>query len=304
MSYVGRFAPSPTGPLHFGSLVAALASYLDAKAHGGKWLVRIEDIDETRCKAEYAAGILSTLQAFGMQWDGEVETQSMRKPLYAETLRKLKVLGLTYGCVCSRKEIADSATAGIEGPVYPGTCRNLKIAVDHRDTASVVATRVKTSAEKIGFTDLVQGEIDQCIEREIGDFVLQRRDGPFAYQLAVVVDDAAQGITHVVRGADLLDSTARQIYLQKLLGLPTPQYMHIPLAVNAQGQKLSKQTLAESISGVGGDVRSLLLSALRFLGQPVPELLPTPSTSEQLARSSLLWDRRRIPQVLAAKLPC
>jgi len=303
MSYVGRFAPSPTGPLHFGSLVAALASYLDAKAHGGKWLVRIEDIDETRCKAEYATEILRSLQAFGMHWDGDVETQSMRKPLYEGAMQRLTALGLTYACVCSRKEIADSATAGLEGPVYPGTCRNLNIAVDRAETSSIVATRLRTTPEKISFTDLVQGEIEQRIEQEIGDFVLKRRDGLFTYQLAVVVDDAAEGVTHVVRGADLLDSTARQIYLQKLLGLPTPHYLHIPVAVNAQGQKLSKQTLADGISAEGGDVRGLLLSALRFLGQPVQELLSTPTTSELLLRSARLWDRSRIPHGRSAKSP-
>ena len=303
MSYVGRFAPSPTGPLHFGSLVAALASYLDAKAHGGKWLVRIEDIDETRCKAEYATEILRSLQAFGMLWDGDVETQSMRKPLYEGAMQRLTALGLTYACVCSRKEIADSATAGLEGPVYPGTCRNLNIAVDRAETSSIVATRLRTTPEKISFTDLVQGEIEQRIEQEIGDFVLKRRDGLFTYQLAVVVDDAAESVTHVVRGADLLDSTARQIYLQKLLGLPTPDYLHIPVAVNAQGQKLSKQTLADGISAGSGDVRGLLLSALRFLGQPVQELLSTPTTSELLLRSARLWDRSRIPHGRTAKSP-
>ena len=186
MSYVGRFAPSPTGPLHFGSLVAALASYLDAKAHGGKWLVRIEDIDETRCKAEYATEILTTLQAFSMHWDGKVETQSRRKPLYEGAMQRLAALGLTYRCVCSRKEIADSAIAGLEGPVYPGTCRSLHIAVDQEGAAPIVATRVRTSAETITFADTVQGDIEQCIEVEIGDFVLQRRDELFAYQLAVV----------------------------------------------------------------------------------------------------------------------
>ena len=303
MSYVGRFAPSPTGPLHFGSLVAALASYLDAKAHGGKWLVRIEDIDETRCMAEYATEILRSLQSFGMHWDGEVETQSMRKPLYEVALQRLASGGLTYACVCSRKEIADSATTGLEGPVYPGTCRSLHLTVDQRGATPVAATRVRTSSAKIAFPDLIQGEIEQCIEREIGDFVLKRRDGLFAYQLAVVVDDAAQGITHVVRGADLLDSTARQIYLQKLLGLPTPHYLHIPVAVNSQGQKLSKQTLASALSVQGGGISGLLISALRFLGQPVAGLTSVPTTSELLLRATQRWDRSRIPHDRTAQSP-
>lgn len=303
MGYVGRFAPSPSGPLHFGSLVAALASYLDAKAHGGKWLVRIEDIDETRCKSEFTIDILNTLQSLGMQWDGDVETQSMRKPLYEDAMQKLTACGLTYACVCSRKEIADSATAGLEGPVYPGTCRSLHITMDQEGAAPNVATRVKTSSEIIAFADAVQGKTEQCIEQEIGDFILKRRDGLFAYQLAVVVDDAAQGISHVVRGADLLDSTARQIYLQKLLGVPTPQYLHIPVAVNALGQKLSKQTLASAISAEVGDVRSLLLSALQFLGQPVAELPTAPSTSELLLRAAQIWDRSQIPHSRTAKSP-
>ncbi|MEO8385744.1 MAG: tRNA glutamyl-Q(34) synthetase GluQRS [Betaproteobacteria bacterium] len=299
MGYVGRFAPSPTGPLHFGSLVAALASYLDAKANDGKWLVRIEDIDETRCKPEYATDILRDLQSFGMQWDGEVETQTLRKPFYEDALQKLNGRGLTYACVCSRKEIADSATAGLEGPVYPGTCRNLHIAVDHESAA----IRVRTTSEMFAFTDIVQGKIEQCIEQEIGDFVLKRRDGLFAYQLAVVVDDAAQGVTHIVRGADLLDSTARQIYLQKLLGMPTPQYLHIPVAVNAQGQKLSKQTLASAISANGGNACGLLLSALGFLGQQVMALPLDPTNGELLTRAAQNWDRRRIPRSRTATSP-
>ena len=198
MSYVGRFAPSPTGPLHFGSLVAALASYLDAKAHGGKWLVRIEDIDETRCKAEYATEILTTLHAFGMHWDGIAETQSRRKPLYEGAMQRLAALGLTYRCVCSRKEIADSAIAGLEGPVYPGTCRSLHISLDQHGPTPNVATRVRTTPERVAFADLAQGEIAQCVEREIGDFVLKRRDGLFTYQLAVVVDDVTSMARHAL----------------------------------------------------------------------------------------------------------
>ena len=232
MSYVGRFAPSPTGPLHFGSLVAALASYLDAKAHDGKWLVRIEDIDETRCDPAHATDILRTLQAFGMHWDGEVVTQSARKALFGVALQALRATGQVYACACTRKEIADSALHGLEGPVYPGTCRHKDLPEEGN------ALRIRTSSEKIFFTDLVQGEIAQRIETEIGDFVVNRRDGLFAYQLAVVVDDAEQGVTNVVRGADLLDSTAQQIYLQALLGYPTPQYLHVPVALNAAGQKL------------------------------------------------------------------
>lgn len=288
MGYVGRFAPSPTGPLHFGSLVAALASYLDAKAHDGKWLVRIEDIDETRCDPTYATDILRTLEAFGLQWDGAIHAQTARSALYGATLEKLRARGLVYACTCSRKEIADSAIAGLEGPVYPGTCRARGL------TESGNALRVRTSNEKISFTDAVQGKIEQRIESQIGDFILKRRDGLFAYQLAVVADDAEQAITHVVRGADLLDSTARQIHLQRLLRLPTPEYLHIPVAVNELGQKLSKQTHAAAISTT--TVREVLSAALRFLGQHSTAARSTSSASDFLAIASQNWDRSRIPR--------
>ncbi len=296
MGYVGRFAPSPTGPLHFGSLVAALASYLDAKAHDGKWLVRIEDIDETRCNSTHTPDILRTLQAFGMQWDGEVEIQSARKALYANALQRLRARGLVYACACSRKEIADSAVAGLDGPVYPGTCRDMGI------NEVGTALRVRTISEKISVTDLVQGEIEQRIEQEIGDFVLKRRDGLFAYQLAVVVDDAEQGITHVVRGADLLDSTARQIHLQRLLGYTTPQYLHIPVAVNALGQKLSKQTLATGVPNTHDALRDVLLSALQFLGQTTQMLESGLPIADFLVQATRDWDRSRIPRSRAIAL--
>lgn len=288
MSYVGRFAPSPTGPLHFGSLVAALASFLDAKANGGRWLVRIEDIDETRCNTAYATDILRTLQAFGLQWDGEVMVQTARKALYDAALQRLEAQGLVYACACSRKEIADSATDGLETPVYPGTCRDKEL------SASGNSLRIRTIMEKTFFTDLVQGEIEQSVGRDIGDFVLKRRDGLFAYQLAVVVDDANQGVTHVVRGADLLDSTARQIYLQRSLGYPSPEYLHIPVLVNAQGQKLSKQTLAIAVAATRDGVQGVLLSALHLLGQPVATTAGTASISELLATAARNWDRGRI----------
>lgn len=291
MGYVGRFAPSPTGPLHFGSLVAALASYLDAKVHDGKWLVRIEDIDETRCNPAFIADILRTLQAFGLQWDGDIEIQSTRKALYDAALQRLHSRGHTYACACSRKEIADSAIAGLEGLVYPGTCRKKGLAEQGK------AIRVCTSNEIISFADLVQGEIEQRIEQEIGDFVLKRRDGLFAYQLAVVADDAGQGITHVVRGADLLDSTPRQIILQHLLGYPTPQYLHIPVAVNALGQKLSKQTLASAVSTSSDAAHRMLLSALRYLGQSTADVEKSLPPSEFLALATQNWNRSSIPRV-------
>jgi glutamyl-Q tRNA(Asp) synthetase len=290
MGYVGRFAPSPTGPLHFGSLVAALASYLDAKAHGGKWLVRVEDVDQTRCNPVYSEDILRTLLVFGLQWDGEIQVQSARHALYDVALGKLRAHGLAYDCVCSRKEIADSAIAGLEGPVYPGTCRDAHLVENSG------AIRVRTSSKNIKFTDLVQGEIEQCVEREIGDFILKRRDGLFAYQLAVVSDDAEQGITHVVRGADLLDSTARQIYLQRLLGFATPEYLHIPIAVNQLGQKLSKQTLATSVSTGNDSTHAVLRAALLFLGQSTAGMENAGSLSDCLLLASRSWSRASIPR--------
>ena len=296
MSYVGRFAPSPTGPLHFGSLVAALASYLDAKAHDGQWLLRIEDIDESRCNSAHTTDILRTLQTFGLQWDGEVEIQTARKASYGAALQALRSRGLVYACACSRSEIADSAINGLEGPVYPGTCRDKGLgALSELGNA----LRVCTSNEKICFSDLAQGEICQQIETEIGDFVLQRRDRLFAYQLAVVVDDAKAGITHVVRGADLLDSTARQIYLQRLLGYPTPTYLHIPVAVNALGQKLSKQTLASAVSAATDAPQILLMSALRFLGQSTAGLDAASTLGGFLAVASRQWARGSIPRARA-----
>ena len=253
---VGRFAPSPTGPLHFGSLVAALASWLDARAAGGRWLVRIEDLDRPRCVAGAADAILRALDRLGLHWDGEVLYQSRRLEHYRAALDKLAPH--TYWCGCTRREIADSSLglAADGAHIYPGTCR--------AGAPRQRALRVRTTRQPIGFVDRVQGRCEQLLERDIGDFVLYRADGLFAYQLAVVVDDAAQGITDVVRGADLLDSTPRQIYLQQLLGLPTPRYLHVPVALDAAGEKLSKQTSGAPIEW---DPRALG-RALAFLGQP------------------------------------
>jgi len=263
--YVGRFAPSPTGPLHMGSLIAAVASYCDARAHGGQWLLRIEDIDETRCKPEYADDIVATLHQFGFRWDGEIIVQSRHKQRYEDALATLMAQKQVYACRCSRKEIADSSpSSGIEGMVYPGTCRHLQI--EHPSNA----IRLLTDCNSITFHDRVQGVQAQNISAEIGDFIVRRRDRLFAYQLAVVVDDAASQVTHVVRGADLLDSTPWQIYLQRLLGYRTPSYLHIPIAVNADGQKLSKQTLASAISST--DAVATLIPALGYLRQPINEI--------------------------------
>jgi len=260
--YRGRFAPSPTGPLHFGSLVAAVASYLDARAHGGQWLVRMEDVDTPRCVPVAAAGILRTLEAFGFQWDAPVMYQTARTPAYQEALDRLRAAGLAYPCSCSRKEVG--------GPVYPGACRE-----GVRESGKPIAWRVRVD--------------DEDLAREAGDFIVKRSDGLFAYQLAVVVDDHAQGITDVVRGADLLDSTPRQIWLRRALGYPTPRYLHVPVATNEAGEKLSKQTLAPPLRAA--DAPRELAAALRFLGQPVPAETG-PSPTEILARAVGNWNPR------------
>jgi glutamyl-Q tRNA(Asp) synthetase len=261
LNYIGRFAPSPTGPLHKGSLVAAIASHLDARAQRGKWLVRIEDIDEGRTVAGAAEDILSCLKAFGMAWDGEVVWQSRRKPLYQATMNKLG--NHVYPCGCTRREIADSriGVASDGAAVYPGTCRN---GLAPGKVPRAYRLRVPDDGkDRISFEDRWAGNVTQLLASEVGDFVLKRADGFWAYQLAVVADDAEQGVTHVVRGADLLDSTPRQIYLQRLLGVPTPSYMHVPVVTNAQGEKLSKQTGARALDLS----RPLdeLLEAARFL---------------------------------------
>ena len=270
---IGRFAPSPSGPLHFGSLVAALASWLDARAAGGRWLVRIEDLDRPRVQPGAADDILRTLERLGLYWDGEVVFQSRRAAAYEAALSRL---GDTYLCGCSRREIADSAVslAADGAQVYPGTCR---AGLAPGRAARSLRVRVQGS---VSFVDRAQGRLAQDLEREVGDFVLRRGDGQFAYQLAVVVDDAQQAISDVVRGADLLDSTPRQIYLQRLLGFPTPRYLHVPVAVDAAGDKLSKHAGARPIDQ--GDLRR----ALRFLGQPA---------SDTLAEATRAWNPALIP---------
>jgi glutamyl-Q tRNA(Asp) synthetase len=262
-NYIGRFAPSPSGPLHAGSLVAALASYLDAKAHNGQWLVRIEDIDETRTVPGASDAIMQALTTFGMRHDGAVVVQSQRKNVYQAAFARLS--GRSYACGCTRKEIADSrlGIAADGAAIYPGTCRN---GLGNGKTARTLRLRVPDSGEPdetITFNDRWLGPLTQHLATEVGDFVLKRADGFWAYQLAVVVDDADQGVTHVVRGTDLLESTGRQIYLQRVLGLSTPSYMHVPLVVNDIGEKLSKQTGAKALDL--DNPLSELLRAARFL---------------------------------------
>jgi len=290
--YRGRFAPSPTGPLHFGSLVAAVGSYLDARANCGEWLLRIEDIDQLRAAPGAADGILRTLEAFGFEWDGEVLIQSRRLDIYHATLVRLQLAGEVYPCACSRSAIAAAATrASVDGGlVYPGTCRaGLPAGKAAR------AWRMRVSDSALAFNDRVQGALRQNLAREVGDFVLLRADGQFAYQLAVVVDDLLQGVNAVVRGADLLDSTPRQIWLQQRLGASAPSYAHLPVATNAAGEKLSKQTLAQAVDSQAGS--AVLVEALRFLGQAVPAEVCEMPLAEFWSWAVTAWSMARVPAV-------
>jgi glutamyl-Q tRNA(Asp) synthetase len=275
--------------LHFGSLVAALGSCLEARAQGGRWLLRMEDVDEPRCSQQAADDILRTLEACGFEWDGAVMVQSARKERYREVLDQLKRDNFVFPCACTRKELADSALAPDGAAIYPGTCRDgLPPGKPAR------AWRLRVDPSTICFDDAVQGRLCQDLAREAGDFVLLRADGYFAYQLAVVVDDADQGVTHVVRGADLLDSTPRQIFLQRCLGLATPAYAHLPVAVNAAGEKLSKQTLAQAIDD--GDPVPALLAAMRFLGQEVPPDRWRVTTADFWAWAKTAWRLDQVPR--------
>jgi glutamyl-Q tRNA(Asp) synthetase len=277
--YVGRFAPSPTGPLHFGSLVAALASYMEARAAGGKWLLRMEDLDGPRVQPGAADGILRALEKLGLGWDGPVLVQSSRLERYRAVLDDLMRRGFAYPCACTRKEFEDSALAIDGARVYPGTCRR-----GLGTGRAARATRLLTHDAPIGFADAIQGWVEQRVERDVGDFVLLRADGTFAYQLAVVVDDMDQEVSHVVRGADLLDSSARQIHLQRLLGARTPHYAHVPVAVNAAGEKLSKQTGARPVDLA--DPKAEIARARRFLGQEEEG-----------------WDLARVPRLRVVATP-
>ncbi len=287
--YRGRFAPSPTGPLHFGSLVAAVGSYLDAKAHGGVWLVRMDDLDLSRTVPGAADLILRSLESLGMAWDEPVVYQSKRSAAYEAALKVLKKRKLIYPCACSRREIADSAVGGLDGPIYSGTCRKGLLA-----GRAARADRVITDNTRIELKDVIQGKIVHSLERQVGDFVVKRADGYYAYQLAAVVDDAAQGITDVVRGADLLDSTTRQIYLQQLLGYTTPRYAHLPVAVNVLGEKLSKQTLAAPIDN--RELLATLNAVLAFLGQDTITDADPKKMADFWKRAIAGWDLARVPR--------
>lgn len=284
--YRGRFAPSPTGDLHFGSLVAAVGSYLDARHHGGEWLVRIEDVDEPRTVPGASDEILRTLEAFGLRSDAPVVYQSQRKPLYEEALARLKQANAVYPCGCSRKDVGDS-------PSYPGTCRNgLPPGKDPR------AWRMRVPDRLLHFEDRVMGARQGNPAIDGGDFILLRADGFFAYQLAVVVDDAEQGITHVVRGADLLESTCRQIALQDALGLARPAYLHLPIALSGEGEKLSKQRRARPVDR---DCASFeLYRVLCFLGQSPPWALQHAPVDRIREWAIANWNVSSIPRVYGA----
>lgn len=289
--YRGRFAPSPTGPLHFGSLIAAVASYADARANGGQWSVRIEDVDLPRTVADAERDILATLERYGFRSDTPVIRQSERAARYAEALATLVKMHAAYPCVCTRREV-QSAPAGLDGEhIYPGTCR-AGITPGH-DRRRARAWRVRVDDSIVSFRDRLQGAQRHDLAHAVGDFVVRRSDGLFAYQLAVVVDDADQRITHVVRGADLLASTTRQILLQRLLGVPTPDYLHVPIAINAAGEKLSKQTRAPALPHAP---LPALLAAWRFLDQPAFATAPA-SVAEFWECARRAWSPARLPPV-------
>lgn len=284
---VGRFAPSPTGPLHFGSLVTAVGSYCLARQGGGRWLVRIEDIDTPRVVPGMDDEILRTLERFELFWDGEIVRQSRRTQRYEEVLAPLQERGFLFPCACSRKEVLASAPhQGEEGPVYPGTCRQ-----GVPPGRIPRAQRVRVPHGQICFTDGVFGRTEQCLASAVGDFVLRRADGVFAYQLAVVVDDADSGVNQVVRGEDLLSSTPRQIFLHSCLGTPAPHYVHLPLVLAPDGEKVSKRHGAAP-----ADRPELLWDALRFLGQDIPGELRGASPSEILAWGVSFFDLSRVPR--------
>lgn len=283
-AYIGRFAPSPTGPLHMGSLIAALASYLDARANQGRWLVRMEDLDPPREPPGAADTILHQLEALHLHWDGEVLFQSQRLDAYHEALARLSAGNHIFYCRCSRKRLRALPSG------YDGHCRSRRQPVPEK-----TAVRVQVPECSLGFDDRIQGWFQQQLALEVGDFVIKRKDGLFAYQLAVVVDDAFQQITHIVRGYDLIDSTPRQLYLQQVLDYPAPRYAHIPIIVNSRGEKLSKQRFAAAIDL--SNAAQLLLEALRFLGQRPPGDLRGADCATLLDWATMNWDIQAVPKL-------
>jgi glutamyl-Q tRNA(Asp) synthetase len=286
--YVGRFAPSPTGDLHLGSLYTAAASFLDARANGGRWLVRVEDLDGPRVVPGSADGILRTLSRFGFEWDGEVVHQSDRSDRYAAALDDLRARGLTFQCSCSRLQLAEDER-------YPGHCRNGPL-----KPGTPCATRVRVDEATIQFTDRIQGTFRQDVAAAVGDMLVRRRDQLFAYVLAVVVDDAAGRVTHVIRGADLLDNTPRQIHLQRLLGLPAPDYAHVPLLTEPDGKKLAKSS--RSVQLDGGTPLPLLVKVFDLLNLSPPPELSLATVPEAWSWATARWNIDRVPRRLTSLL--
>jgi glutamyl-Q tRNA(Asp) synthetase len=285
---VGRFAPTPSGDLHLGSLFAAAASYLEARARGGRWLLRMEDLDGPRELPGAADGILRTLEAFGFEWDGPVTRQSLRTESYRQALEALERGGLTFSCTCSRSQLENEAR-------YPGTCRSRGARLDAN-----AATRLRVPDKRISFHDGIQGEFSQHLGQQVGDFILRRRDGIFAYVLAVVVDDAAQGINHVIRGADLLEQTPRQLYLMEQLQLAAPRYTHVPLLLEPDGTKLAKSARSVRIS-VETPLPQLV-SVFGLLGMPTFIPLQLRTLSEAWAWATQNWNIENVPKRLNLQL--
>lgn len=295
MSYRGRFAPTPSGPLHFGSIVAAAGSYLEARTHAGEWYLRIDDLDPPRIAPGAADDILRCLEAFGFQWDGEVVYQSRRSAAYRTALEQLQRDGLAYACACSRKQIAQHARMGVEGPIYPGTCRT-----GMPPGAFARAWRLRTAGVQVQFEDRVLGLQQRDLERESGDFVLYRTEGVYAFHLASAVDDAHMAMTDIVRGADLLESSARQIHVLLALGQRVPTYAHLPVVLNAAGEKLSKQTRAPAVDAARAS--AVLMQALRFLGQSPPKALAYAAVSEVWDWALANWNLNRVGKT--PHVPC
>ncbi len=297
-AYIGRFAPSPTGPLHFGSLVAAVGSYLDAKQHGGQWLLRIEDVDMPRSVLGMVEQQIETLSLYGFKWDATIVRQSQRSAVYQNALDGLIAAGLAYPCTCTRTQIAaaENVRTGIDGYIYPGTCAHW-MPGDFVPEKAAWRFRVGTETQpSVVFYDRIQGGQQQQLARDVGDFVIKRADGCYTYQLAVVVDDLAQQVTQIVRGADLLDSTARQIALVQALGGSVPGYAHIPVATNEHLEKLSKQTRAKGLPVSDERARvATLLAALGFLGQQPPASLVAATQAEVWHWAKTAWSLARVP---------
>jgi glutamyl-Q tRNA(Asp) synthetase len=280
--HVGRFAPSPTGPLHLGSLLTAVASHLNANSRRGRWLVRIEDLDTQRCVPGAADEILRTLERHALHWHGPVMYQHDRIRHYVAAIERLTAAGLTFECTCSRSQL--------DHKIYNGHCRNSRS--DRTDEPHAV--RVKVPAEKLGLHDEIQGLYEQRLDQDVGDFIVLRRDGVVAYQLAVVVDDIDQGITDIVRGADLLDNTPRQLLLFNLLGAPAPRYAHIPVLIDRTGRKLSKQTFASAVDGRNPSANLTLI--LTLLGHEPPHELRGSTAEELIGWATQYWDIARVPR--------